>query len=101
MHWLEAVEGWIIDTPGIRVFRLYDINKAELRDLFPEFAPHQERCRFPDCSHDHEPECAVFEAVERGEIALSRYESYTQILDELVPPPEDDSVVEPPGAMGD
>ncbi len=97
MFYLDAVEGWIIDTPGIRVFRLYDINKAELRDLFSEFAGFQEGCRFPDCSHDHEPECAVFDAVERGEIAMTRYESYTQILDELAPPPEDDGTVEPPG----
>lgn len=96
MHRLEAVDGWIIDTPGIRVFRPYDINKAELRDLFPEFAPFQSNCKFLDCSHDHEPDCAVFDAVERGEIALSRYESYTQILDEVAPPPEDDGVVEPP-----
>jgi ribosome biogenesis GTPase len=96
MHRLDAVDAWIIDTPGIRVFRLYGINKAELRDLFPEFAPFREHCRFPDCSHDHEPDCAVYEAVEAGEIALTRYQSYVQILDELAPPPEDDGVVEPP-----
>lgn len=90
IHRLPAVDGWIVDTPGIRVFRLWGINKAELRDLFAEFAPHRAGCRFPDCSHDHEPECAVYDAVERGEIAPSRYQSYVQILDELAPPPETD-----------
>ena len=96
MHRLEAVDAWIIDTPGIRVFRLFGINKAELRDLFVEFAPYQEHCRFPNCSHDHEPDCAVYAAVEEGRIALTRYQSYVQVLDELAPPPEDDGVVEPP-----
>ncbi|MEM7306826.1 MAG: ribosome small subunit-dependent GTPase A [Planctomycetota bacterium] len=93
---LEALDGWAIDTPGIRVFRLYGINKAELRDCFPELAPFQEKCRFPDCSHDHEPDCAVFDAVEAGEISPTRYQSYVEILDELAPPPEDDTPVEPP-----
>ncbi|MEW6073542.1 MAG: ribosome small subunit-dependent GTPase A [Planctomycetota bacterium] len=96
MHWLERVEGWVIDTPGIRQFRLYGINPAELRDLFPEFAPYRGRCRFPDCSHDHEPDCAVFAAVEAGAIAPTRYASYVEILDELVPPPADDGTVVPP-----
>lgn len=94
---LPAANGWVVDTPGVRVFRLYGINKAELRDLFPEFGPFQPRCRFPSCSHDHEPDCAVFQAVEDGEIAPTRYASYVEILDELVPPPEDDgSMVAPP-----
>ncbi len=99
-HKLDAVDGWIVDTPGIRSFRLYGINKAELRGLFPEFAPLQSKCRFPNCSHDHEPDCAVYDAVERGEIAISRYQSYVQILDELEHPPEDDSTVDPSGEGG-
>ncbi|MCZ6597273.1 MAG: ribosome small subunit-dependent GTPase A [Planctomycetota bacterium] len=96
MHRLEALDAWAIDTPGIRVFRLHGINKAELRDCFPEFEPFQRDCRYLNCSHDHEPECAVFAAVERGELAPTRYQSYAEILDELVPPPEDDTPVEPP-----
>jgi ribosome biogenesis GTPase len=92
---LERLDAWVIDTPGIRVFRLFGINKAELRDCFPEFAPFQARCRYPGCSHDHEPGCAVFEAVERGQLAPTRYQSYVEILDELAPPPPDDAPIDP------
>jgi ribosome biogenesis GTPase len=98
MHPLPSLDAWVIDTPGIRVFRLTGINQAELRDCFPEFAHFAARCRFaPDCSHDHEPGCALFEAVEKGALAPTRYASYLEILDELVPPPPDDSPVPPPG----
>jgi ribosome biogenesis GTPase len=93
---LLELDAWVIDTPGIRVFRLSGINKAELRDCFPEFAPFQSRCRYLNCSHDHEPECAVFEAVEAGKIAPTRYQSYVEVLDELAPPPDDDAPIEPP-----
>lgn len=84
--------GWVIDTPGIRVFRLFGVPIDNVRDLFPDFRPFQERCHFKGCSHDHEPDCAVFEAVDRGELAASRYASYVEILDELrqVKPPEDE-----------
>ena len=73
----------VVDTPGIRTFRLYGVPLANLRDLFPEFAAFHARCGFPDCTHDHEPECEVFEAVERGELAASRYASYVEMLDEM------------------
>jgi len=97
MHRLPALEAWVIDTPGIRVFRLTGINQAELRDSFPEFAPHAARCRYgPSCSHDHEPGCAVFAAVEAGKLAPTRYASYVEILDELAPPPPDDTPEPPP-----
>jgi len=97
MHRLPELDAWVIDTPGIRVFRLADINQAELRDCFPEFAPFAERCRFgASCSHDHEPGCAVFEAVEGGALAPTRFASYLEILDELVPPPPDDTPEPPP-----
>ena len=96
LHHLPAVDGWVVDTPGVRVFRLFGINKAELRDLFPEFEPYQKDCRFLNCSHDHEPDCAVFQAVEDGHISPTRFASYVEILDELAPPPEDDGVVLPP-----
>jgi len=72
----------VIDTPGIRVFRPYGVPLANLRDLFPEFQRHSPRCKFPDCSHDHEPDCAVFDAVEDGDIPASRYASFVEMLDE-------------------
>jgi len=84
LHHLDS-GGWVIDTPGIRTFRLHGLVRGELRGFFREFARHQERCRFPDCTHDHEPECAVFEAVERGEVPATRYASYLEMLEELAP----------------
>ncbi len=83
--------GYVIDTPGVRSFRLHDAKPEQLRGMFPEFARFQGACRFPDCSHDHEPECGVFAAVERGQIAPSRFASYIEMLDELrkAPAPDD------------
>lgn len=72
----------VIDTPGIRVFRPFGVPEQNLRDLFPEFGRFQAGCRFKGCSHDHEPQCAVFEAVERGDVPASRYASYVEMLDE-------------------
>ena len=74
--------GYIIDTPGIKGFGLIDIDDAELAQYFPEMMRWLPECRYYNCSHTHEPHCAVIEAVERGDIALSRYESYLKILDE-------------------
>jgi ribosome biogenesis GTPase len=87
----------VIDTPGIRTFRLYGITAQNLRGLFPEFALFQSKCSYPSCTHDHEPVCAVFDAVEAGEIAASRYASYVEMLDEMRAPSGDDGVedVEP------
>jgi ribosome biogenesis GTPase len=72
----------VIDTPGIRVFRPFGVPEQNLRDLFPEFGRFQSGCHFKGCSHNHEPECAVFEAVDRGDIPASRYASYVEMLDE-------------------
>ena len=74
--------GYIIDTPGIKGFGLIDIEDAELAHYFPEMMRFLPECRFYNCSHTHEPHCAVVEAVEQGEIAYSRYESYLKIMDE-------------------
>jgi ribosome biogenesis GTPase / thiamine phosphate phosphatase len=71
----------LIDTPGIREFGLWDIDRISLRFYFPEFGPYALRCRFRDCTHTHEPECAVQEAVESGELSESRYERYVGILE--------------------
>ncbi len=96
MHRLSSLDAWAIDTPGIRVFRLADVNQAELPDCFPEFARFNGRCLYPNCSHDHEPGCAVFEAVEKGELAATRYASYLEIRGELVPPSLDETPEPPP-----
>lgn len=87
----------VVDTPGIRTFRLYGITAQDLRGLFPEFAKFQSKCGYMSCTHDHEPVCAVFDAVEAGEIAASRYASYVEMLDELRAPSADESAedVEP------
>lgn len=77
-----AEGGYIIDTPGIKGFGLIDIDDAELAHYFPEMMRYLPECRFYNCSHTHEPHCAVVEAVQRGEIAYPRYESYLKILDE-------------------
>ncbi len=74
--------GFIIDTPGIKGFGLIDIDDAELWHYYPEMMAFAPECQFYNCTHTHEPKCAVVAAVERGEIAYSRYESYLKILDE-------------------
>ncbi|MEG2366162.1 MAG: ribosome small subunit-dependent GTPase A [Alistipes sp.] len=74
--------GAIIDTPGIKGFGLLDIDDAELWHYYPEMLRVGSGCRFYNCTHTHEPGCAVVAAVEQGEIAYSRYESYLKILDE-------------------
>ena len=78
-----GTDALVIDTPGIRVFRLHGVTVANLPDLFPEFAPFEGRCKFSGCLHDHEPDCAIFDAVESGELAPSRYASYVEMLDEM------------------
>ena len=74
--------GYIIDTPGIKGFGLIDIDGRELCRYFPEMMRLAPDCRFYNCTHTHEPGCAVREAVEQGMVAWSRYESYLKILDE-------------------
>ena len=74
--------GYIIDTPGIKGFGLIDIESRELCRYFPEMMRLAPDCRFYNCTHTHEPGCAVSEAVKEGRVAWSRYESYLKILDE-------------------
>ena len=74
--------GAVIDTPGIKGFGLIDIDEAELWHYFPEMMRAAPGCRFYNCTHTHEPGCAVTEAVKAGEIAWPRYESYLKIRDE-------------------
>lgn len=74
--------GSVIDTPGIKGFGLIDIDDTEVWHYFPEMLRTAPGCRFYNCTHTHEPGCAVIEAVKAGEIALPRYESYLKILDD-------------------
>ncbi len=74
--------GYIIDTPGIKGFGLIEIDDKELWHYFPEMIATAGECRFYNCTHTHEPGCAVIEAVKEGTIAFSRYESYLKILDD-------------------
>lgn len=73
-------DSFVADTPGIRELGLYDIDPANLQFYFRELAPYLHACRYPGCTHDHEPECAVRAAVERGEIAGARFDSYLRLL---------------------
>jgi ribosome biogenesis GTPase len=68
--------GWVVDTPGIRQFQLWDIIPEEVEGFFPEFRPFVPLCAFPDCTHTHEERCAIKRAVERRQISASRYTSY-------------------------
>jgi ribosome biogenesis GTPase len=89
----------VIDTPGVRFFGLADVTPDELRWMFPEFLPFAPSCHFTDCTHDHEPDCAVKAAVAAGQIAPVRHETYLRLLEELrtgKPPGEITERIRPP-----
>ncbi len=73
---------FIIDTPGIKELGLADIPPEELSDYFPEMRKVSRQCKFNNCLHIHEPKCAVKEAIESGDISISRYESYLSMLED-------------------
>lgn len=75
--------GYVVDTPGIREFGIVDLEPEELDYYFVEFRPYLNECRFPNCLHDHEPGCAVKDALNQGLIEEVRYNSYLNILDSL------------------
>jgi ribosome biogenesis GTPase len=72
--------GFIIDTPGIREFGVVDLNNAELSHYFKEMKPYIGKCKFNNCKHMNEPQCAVLEAIEQGIIPAERYQSYLSIM---------------------
>ena len=74
--------GYVIDTPGLRGFGLYGLEKDEISKHFPEMLRVADDCRFVPCTHTHEPGCAVKEAVEQGIISAERYNSYLGMLEE-------------------
>ncbi|HQV36704.1 MAG TPA: ribosome small subunit-dependent GTPase A [Flavobacterium sp.] len=71
----------IIDTPGIRGFGIVDMEKQEIKGYFPEFFKLEDQCKFNNCLHKEEPNCAIKKALEEDKIAWSRYKSYLQILE--------------------
>ncbi|MCC8102061.1 MAG: ribosome small subunit-dependent GTPase A [Clostridiales bacterium] len=78
-----SCNSYILDTPGFSSLYIQDIEYEELKDYFCEFNPYESRCRFQGCMHLKEPDCAVKEAVEKGEIHRARYESYVLLAEEL------------------
>ncbi len=71
--------GYVVDTPGIRQFQLWDVISAEVAGFFRDLRPYVSHCRYPDCTHTHEEPCAVKDAVADGYVDVRRYESYLQI----------------------
>lgn len=88
---LPQGDGYLIDTPGIKGFGLLDLEREEVGHYFREIFAQSCDCRFGDCTHTHEPGCAVLPAVENGSIAESRYQSYINILTDQ----EDDNKYRP------
>lgn len=75
--------GFVLDTPGFSSLEIEDIDAAQLADYFPEMSKYEGQCRFRGCSHINEPDCAVKSALENGDMAQSRYDSYTQLYEQL------------------
>jgi ribosome biogenesis GTPase len=73
---------WLIDTPGIKGFGTFDMEREELTSYFKEIFEFSKQCKFSDCTHTHEPGCAVLQAVEDHYIAQSRYQSYLSMLED-------------------
>lgn len=76
-------ETFIMDTPGFSSMYVPEIEKEDLKDCYPEFSLFQDACRFLGCTHVHEPDCAVLDALARGEISAIRYENYKLLYEEL------------------
>ena len=73
---------YIVDTPGVKGFGTYDMEVEEISHYFVEFFELSKDCKYGNCTHTHEPGCAVLAALERGEIAPSRYQSYLSMLED-------------------
>ena len=82
MYALDDHDSYIIDTPGIKGFGSFDMSKEEIGHYFKEIFQFSSGCRFNNCTHTHEPGCAVLEAVARHDISESRYNSYLSMLDD-------------------
>jgi ribosome biogenesis GTPase len=81
--WPLTNGGYVVDTPGIREMGLKGLGQADLIEFYPEIVEAAAGCRFSDCSHAHEPGCAVRAAVVAGAIAQWRYDNYLKIYSQL------------------
>jgi ribosome biogenesis GTPase len=79
----DGDDGYLVDTPGLREVGMWGLPAESLDQCFPEFRPYLGECRFQDCRHDAEPECAVRRALADGAVDAERYESYLKLLGEL------------------
>ena len=88
-YWMDSArEAALLDSPGFQEFGLRQIAAPDLASYMPDFQPYLGECRFHNCSHRHEPGCAVLAAVEAGKISPSRYRIYDELWDELSAPPK-------------
>lgn len=76
--------GWCIDTPGIRSFGLWELKREDLEQYFPEISELGTQCKYPNCSHSHEPQCAVQLALAEHRLSPLRFESYRKLLEEII-----------------
>jgi ribosome biogenesis GTPase len=72
--------GYVVDTPGIRQFQLWDVVPGEVAGYYRDLRPYVSHCRFPDCTHQHEADCAVKDAVADGKLDVRRYESFCHLF---------------------
>jgi ribosome biogenesis GTPase len=77
-----APDSYIVDTPGVKGFGTFDMEVEEISHYFVEFFELSKDCKYGNCTHTHEPGCAVLAALERGELAPSRYQSYLSMLED-------------------
>ena len=78
-----GMDSYFLDTPGFSSLSLDGMDEEELKEFYPEFSSYHMLCRFQGCMHIHEPDCAVKEAIAKGEISAQRYENYLQLAQEL------------------
>jgi ribosome biogenesis GTPase len=79
----ESDGGYVIDTPGLREIGLWELPARDLDQCFPELRGRRDECRFADCRHIAEPDCAVRGAVASGEVSADRYASYLKLREEI------------------